>query len=645
MSDSLTKKEIRILILEDNPSDAELVLLELRKGNLAFTSKQVDTKETFLKELSEFTPDLVLSDYSLPSFDGLSALKIVKESYTELPFIFVTGSLGEERAIETLKSGATDYVLKDRLSRLTPSVLRALQEAEERKHLKRAEEQILQQADLLNIATDAIIVVDIEHKVLFWNKGAERIYGWKTEETEGKNISELRLTSAPSELEEALKIVKDRGEWKGELHQLTCDGKEIIVENRCTLVRDYQGNPKSIFIVGTDITEKKRIEAQFLRAQRMESIGTLAGGVAHDLNNVLQPIMMALELLRSKFTDEQSQDWINTIQVTAERGANLVKQILSFARGMEGEHTIVQVRHLISEVQKIIKDTLPKSIEIYTDTPKNLWTITGDPTQLHQVLINLCVNARDAMPYGGRLSISAENLFLDENYVRMNIDAQVGPYIAITVSDTGTGIPPEILDRIFEPFFTTKEYGKGTGLGLSTVFGIVKAHGGFINVYSEVGKGTRFKVYLPAFETGETKELGDKRTEGLRLGHGELILVVDDEAGILEITKATLEKYGYRVITASDGAEGLALYVQNRLEVRVVIVDMVMPIMDGPATIRALQKIDSEVNIIAVSGLKESGESAEAAGIDVDAFLTKPYTAEMLLNTLHQVLNGKKSTN
>ncbi|HWP93224.1 MAG TPA: response regulator [Thermodesulfobacteriota bacterium] len=639
------KKELRILILEDNPSDAELVLRELRKGNLAFTSKQVDTKETFLKELSEFTPDLILSDYSLPSFDGLSALKIVKESYTELPFIFVTGSLGEERAIETLKSGATDYVLKDRLSRLTPSVLRALQEAEERKHLKRAEEQILQQADLLNIATDAIIVLDIEHQVLFWNKGAERIYGWKTEETEGKNISELRLTSAPTELEEALKTVKDRGEWKGELHQITRDGKEVIVENRCTLVLDSQGNPKSIFIVGTDITEKKRIEAQFLRAQRMESIGTLAGGVAHDLNNVLQPIMMALELLRSKFTDEQSQDWINTIHITAERGANLVKQILSFARGMEGEHTIVQVRHLISEVQKIIKDTFPKSIEIYTDIPKNLWTITGDPTQLHQVLINLCVNARDAMPYGGRLNISAENLFLDENYVRMNIDAQVGPYIAITVSDTGTGIPPEILDRVFEPFFTTKEYGKGTGLGLSTVFGIVKAHGGFINVYSEVGKGTRFKVYLPAFETGETKELGDKRTEELRLGHGELILVVDDEAGIREITKATLEKHGYRVITASDGAEALALYVQNRLEVRVVIVDMVMPIMDGPATIKALQKIDSDVNIIAVSGLKESGESAEAAGIDVDAFLTKPYTAETLLNTLHRVLNGKKSTN
>jgi two-component system cell cycle sensor histidine kinase/response regulator CckA len=503
-------------------------------------------------------------------------------------------------------------------------------------------EKIREQAELLNKAQDAIIVRDLEGHILFCNERTLRLYGMdgvvdEPGDLNGKKINDLLYEQDSSQFEEAKRITLEKGEWNGELFQTTKDGKEVIVESRCSLIRDNKGKPKSILTINTEITAKKKLEAQFVRAQRMESIGTLAGGIAHDLNNVLQPITMALQLLRKRFTDEKSQSWLDTLETSAQRGANLVKQVLSFARGLEGQYIILQIRHIIVEIEKILGETFPKSIEIHTDIPKDLWTVYGDPTQLHQVLMNLCLNARDAITGSGRLSISAEDIFIDENYARMNIDAKVGPYVVITVSDTGAGIPPRIMDRIFEPFFTTKEPSKGTGLGLSTAFGIVRSHGGFINVYSEVGRGTRFRVYLPAIETPEVKKAEEKRGE-LPRGNGELILVVDDEASIREVTRAILETLGYRVITANDGAEAVALYAQHREELGVVLMDMVMPIMDGPVAIRTLYKIDPQVKVIAVSGITEN-DKLEVTGVDVCAFLAKPYTGETLLKTLHEVLD------
>jgi signal transduction histidine kinase/CheY-like chemotaxis protein len=431
----------------------------------------------------------------------------------------------------------------------------------------------------------------------------------------------------------------EKGEWMGELHQVTKEGKDIDVESRWTLVRDNRGKPKSILIINTDITEKKKLEAQFLRAQRLESVGTLASGIAHDINNVLTPIMLSLELLQERLTDEESQRLLNTIKRSTHRGANLMKQVMSFSKGVEGERIALQVTGIISEIEKIAKETFLRSIEIRTDIPKDLRTISGDATQLHQVVMNLCVNARDAMQEGGILSISAENLLIDEDYAHINTEAKTGPYIVITVSDTGTGIPPEIIDRIFEPFFTTKEHGKGTGLGLSTSLGIVKSHGGFITVYSEVGKGTAFKVYLPAITTPETLKVQEHQHE-LPAGHGESILVVDDEDRIREITKKTLETNGYKIIIANDGKEAIALYMQHRELIKAVLMDMMMPVMDGQASIRAIRKINPEVKIITVSGLSEKDRLASVADY-TNAFLPKPYTAEKLLKTIHEVLSAK----
>ncbi|HEX3187035.1 MAG TPA: PAS domain S-box protein [Pyrinomonadaceae bacterium] len=502
---------------------------------------------------------------------------------------------------------------------------------------KRAEEQIREQAALLDQAQDAIMVRDLDHKILFWNKGAEHIYGWTAAEAIGKDARDLIFKHSSEQFEIARKSVIEKGEWMGEMHQTQRDGTALVIESRWTLVRDEKGVPKSILVINTDITAKKGMEAQFLRAQRMESIGTLAGGIAHDLNNVLSPILMAIDMLKLKATDESSRKWLDVLRTNAQRGGDMVRQVLSFARGVEGERVAMQPKHMIKEIIKILRETLPKSIEISFQIPNDLWIVSADATQIHQVLMNLCVNARDAMPDGGSIAIAAENIFLDENYARMHIEAKAGRFVMISVSDTGPGMSAEIQSRIFEPFFTTKEMTKGTGLGLSTALTIVKSHGGFINVYSELHKGSQFAVYLPALDKSGGAD-ADAMQVDLPLGNGELILVVDDEESIREITRGTLETFGYKVLTANDGTEALALYADKKNEIAVVLTDMVMPFMDGPATIRALQRMNPDVRIIAASGLGAGQRGSEGALEGVAVFLNKPYTAEKLLKTLAEVL-------
>ena len=401
----------------------------------------------------------------------------------------------------------------------------------------------------------------------------------------------------------------------------------------------YDDNPEDGVCFVVDLTERKKLEQQFLRSQRMESIGTLAGGVAHDLNNILAPIMMSIHLLKDFADGPEAKDILETIEVSAKRGADIVRQVLSFARGLEGERVEVEPRHLLKDLEAIIKETFPRDIRLQFSIPNNAWKILGDPTQMHQILLNLCINARDAMPGGGGLTISVENCTLDEHYAAMNSQARAGRHIMISVADTGTGMPPELLDKIFEPFFTTKERGQGTGLGLSTVFAIVKSHGGFINVYSEIGKGTNFKIYLPALETSADEQRKPSQQGSMPRGKGETVLVIDDENSILTITSKTLQSFGYKVLTATDGADGMAVYLEHKAEIDVVLTDMMMPIMDGPATIHALTRIDPNLKIIAASGLNTHGEITKVTGMGIRHFLTKPYTATTLLKTLRAILD------
>jgi len=503
---------------------------------------------------------------------------------------------------------------------------------------KKAEEKIVEQAAVLDKAREAILIRDPDGKILYWNKGAERIYGWTREEAVGRGCGEL-LYVEPREFEEVNRVAQAVGEWNGQVHQLAKDRRAITVDLGCTLIRDDDGRPKSVLAIGTDVTERTKVEVQLMRAQRMESIGTLASGIAHDLNNILAPILLSIAMLKTESDTPETTEILRTIESSAKRGADIVRQVLSFARGLEGVRVEVQPRKLLKELEAIIKDTFPKDIRLQFSIADGIWTLLADPTQIHQILLNLCVNARDAMPNGGSLIVSIKNCVLDEQYASVNIGVKAGRYVNLSIADTGTGIPPGIREKIFEPFFTTKDLSKGTGLGLSTVLAIVKSHGGIINVYSEVGQGSTFNVYLPAsaLQTGADESAAAEAV--LPRGNGETVLVVDDEPSILSVTTRTLEKFGYQTLTATDGADALAIYAQHRNKIALVLADMMMPILNGTAMTIALTRINPRIKIIVASGLSKGDGPLKMLGSSVKGSLVKPFTAESLLRTIRAVLD------
>ncbi len=499
---------------------------------------------------------------------------------------------------------------------------------------QRANQRLAEQASLLDKAQDAIIVTDLDRRITYWNRSAERLYGWTSDETIGRIIGDLfAVGTDPADAAVAFETVLRTGEWTGELRPHDRRGQPVIVESRFTLVRDRDGRPQSVLSINTDVTDRRQLEQQFYRAQRLESIGTLAGGIAHDLNNVLTPIMMAIELLKDRVTAPADREVLMMLGASAGRGAEMVKQVLSYARGLEGRRVPIAPADLVAEVAGIARDILPKTIAIQTEVAAQLPSILGDPTQYHQVLLNLCVNARDAMPEGGELTITAAVALID---AAPGGDLPAGTYVRIEVADTGTGIPREIADRIFDPFFTTKEPGKGTGLGLSTSLTIVKSHGGQIRVSSTPGR-TCFAVYLPVMAgTGDSRAMGAPAPHVS--GDGQTVLVVDDEAAIRMVAQRTLESAGFRVLTASDGAEAVATFGANHRAIAAVLLDMTMPVLAGVPTIQAMARINGSVPIIAVSGISANEPVALAASPQVRMFMPKPFTTETLLKALAHAL-------
>jgi PAS domain S-box-containing protein len=485
--------------------------------------------------------------------------------------------------------------------------------------------------------------------VMFWNRQGEitsandaflRMVGYDRAELEAGSLNWAAMTP-PEYLaadERARRELTARGACTAyEKEYLRKDGSRVPILLGAAGFEDAH-EEGVCFVV--DLTDRKKLEQQFLRAQRMESIGTLAGGIAHDLNNVLAPILMSLELLKDLAKNDESLDLIGILRTSAQRGADLIKQVLSFARGVEGQRVELDVRIVMKDLVKVMRETLPKTIEVRFVPPVSLWQVIGDFTQLHQVFMNLCVNARDAMPEGGVLNVGMRNLVLDETYSAMNLDARAGSYVVVQIADTGTGIPPEVREKIFEPFFTTKGIGKGTGLGLSTVLAIVKSHGGFIHVYSEPARGTKFDVYLPAAVSAQPTVQKEEAETSLPRGNGELILVVDDEAAVRLIVQRTLEQFGYRVLLANHGAEGVAHYARQQQQIAAVLTDIAMPIMDGASLIAALQEMNPAVRIIACSGLGTDRDLFKAEGPQRNRFIPKPYTAAALLEALRDLLHS-----
>ncbi len=807
-------KLLRVLLVEDVEDDALLVLRALRAGGFQPEHKRVETPEAMTLALADGPWDIVICDYAMPKFSGVGALALLRKSGLDIPFIVVSGTIGEETAVAMMKAGAHDYMMKGNLARLCPAVERALLEAEQRRQRRQAEEYLAEAhrrtavlaqlsrklAEAFTPKAAALSILQAADEMLHWDSSWLRVWNeeqkqWKdlaafdlmdggrcelvtdpssmlkpspivrramkeaqlllrdseTDETHvltvlgsGRRslslmfaplrladrlvgmisiqsyqrhaydhaslellqtladhcagaLARIQATSELSESQERFRLIwensvdgmrltdgagnvlmvneaycrlvgKSRAQIEGKLMSEIYaeeDREHILARHReCFISRTVPAhldrqlklwNGREIWLevsncffetadskplllgLFRDVTERKEVERQIQRTQRLESIGTLAGGVAHDLNNALAPILMASELLRLEFPDKGGR-FLDLIQAGANRGAEMVKQLLTFARGTDGERLLLQPQHLLKEMVKLMKGSFPKNIQIQTNFTKNLRTILGDATQLDQVLLNLCVNARDAMPDGGTLTLKAENVEIDAVYAASFPEAKPGHYVMVRVEDTGTGIPPEILERIFEPFFSTKGPEKGTGLGLSTVIGIVKGHGGFIRVYSTLGKGSTFAVYLPAADSGAGDTALLAKTNTAYRGNGETLLVVDDEPAVREVTRAALTALNFKVLTAASGTEALVQLMEKRTELRAVISDLHLPGMDGLTFVRMLKGMLPQAGIIAMSGRFEEREKSEFKALGVSTLLDKPFTKEKLVESLKTVL-------
>ncbi|HVY69413.1 MAG TPA: response regulator [Verrucomicrobiae bacterium] len=635
----------RLLHLEDNACDAALAreLLE-RDGPRCEITVAVNRRQ-FELALNEEGWDLVISDFNLADFDGKSAIELVTKAHPDVPVIIVSGAISPAEAVECLKAGATDYVLKDRLERLPSAVHRALDAADQRRESRRAHERLRESEERFRLMIEsvndyAIIMLSPKGDIISWNGGAARIFGYQAGEIVGRHFScfyseEDRGVGKP---ERELADAAAQGRFEEEGWRIRKDGSKYLAHVILSAVRTGSGELRGFAKVTCDITERKRTEAQMFRAQRLESIGTLASGVAHDLNNALAPILMSVEMLR--LHPPEPARMLDIIESSAKRGADMVRQLLTFARGVEGERILIQPRRIIREMEAIIKGTFPKNIQLKSEIAGGLSMILGDATQLHQVLLNLCVNARDAMPGGGTLTLVAENREIDQTYARVSQDAKPGKYVVWRVKDTGTGISAEVQERIFEPFFSTKSPDKGTGLGLSTVAGIVKSHGGFVRLHSEPGQGAVFSVFLPASDSSAHDPTPLAKSGTQFRGNGETILVVDDEPHVREVVRKALALLNFKVVTAVDGTDALVKVADKRQELHLVITDCHMPNMDGVNFVRVLKHMAPAAKTVVTSGRFGEQEVAEFKSIGVSALLEKPFGQDSLIDVLKSVFTS-----
>jgi PAS domain S-box-containing protein len=762
------KQTLRLLHIEDSAGDAALIDRLLEKEGFTLRTTRVDTLTDLRMALEREPWDLLISDYRMPGFDAPAALAALKEIDRDIPFIVVSGQIGEGAAVSLMRSGAQDYVMKDDLARLVPAIRRELIEADNRRRRREAEAKEQQTHSLLaaamNSTADGLLVVDREGKVKWWNarflelwrippemaqtrddetllaqvltqlkkpdefiskvrelyaqpdrtgfdllelkdgRTYERISMpqmldgsiigrvWTFHDITNRRLADIALLESEQRYERVVANIQDAlvledlgghilfandrflklfGFQRSELAQvrltdyvtkefgaalvdyfarlhrdetvpdtfeyeaLRRDGQKVWLELHVAKVHE-NGQLMGTQSLIRDITLRKLSEKEQYRSQRLQSIGTLAGGIAHDLNNAISPIMMSLEILKSDHSEEM--ETLGYIETGVRRAADMVRQLLTFAKGAEGQRVSVQMNHLVNELVGIMKSTFPKSITLDVRCDRRIPAVLGDATQMHQVLLNLCVNARDAMPEGGKLQVETQFKIVDDFVSRLVPDAKPGNYVLLRVSDTGTGIPPEILDRIFDPFFTTKSPDKGTGLGLSTVLGIVRGHCGFVRVHSEPGKGSLFEIFLPA-EAGVT-DLAEM-TEGLGerfRAHGETILLVDDELSVRKIAESLLLRLNFKPVIAVDGIDAIAKVAAHCGELRAVITDIHMPHMDGLKFIRSLRQMMPSVPVIVASGYLDDQALADLKQIGVAGRLDKPFTESQLVDMLKPLM-------
>ena len=640
---------LHLLILEDNPDDAELSVKELEREGFDVKWTRVDTEEAFREALSE-KPDLILVDYSLPSFNGLAALEICRQLDLEIPLIIVSGTIGEEVAVECMKSGATDYVLKDKLSRLGPVVKRALEETKICRKSRQAEDALRVSEEkyrtLYNSSRDAIMILAPDKVFLSGNPACVKMFGCRNED-EFISLSPAALSpeyqpdgaSSVEKFQKMILIAMKQGshffEWKHE----RVNGEEFY--STVLLARMKLYGQKILQATVRDITEYKKLEAQLRQSQKMEAVGTLAGGVAHDFNNLLTVIIGNAELaLMNVIKDESLRKGIEEIKKAGDKATSLTRQLLAFSRKQIIMPEVIDLNKGMNETKKMLQRTIGEDIEFLTILEPELWKVHADSGQIDQIIMNMVVNARDAMPQGGKLTIETANVDLNENYFcEYGIKETPGHYVMLAVSDTGSGMDKETMGHIFDPFFTTKEVGKGTGLGLSTVYGIVKQNNGFVWVYSEPGQGSTFKIYLPKVE--ENADLEEKqRPSGVESGGSETVLIVEDDSCLRKLAQGILRRYGYRVLVAENGEDALRINEEYDDQIHLLLTDVVMPRMGGKELAERLQPLYPGMKVIYMSGYTDNAIVRHGVLAPELNFLEKPFTPEGIGRKVRKALDG-----
>jgi len=763
-------QRLRVLLVEDDPNDAELLLRELRRAGFDPVWRRVDTEQAYADSLGPDI-DIILSDYSMPQFDGPRALKLLQQRELEIPFIIVSGTIGEAVAVECMRAGANDYLMKSNLARLGPTIVRELQEAENRRARRRAEAALRESEDrhrdLIEHGRDLICTHDLTGRILSVNRTAAELLGYDQETLLSKNVQEILFSGFQNEFDSYIAALQNTGSAQGTMAIQTRTGEQrvwdysntlrtegvavpivrgmahdvteqsqaenALRENQARLagivnsamdaiisadseqrivlfnaaaerilgcpateaigqsidrfiperfrerhqqhIRDFgetgvtlrsmrsfaeltalradseefpieasisqiEVEGKKLFtVILRDITERKQLEEQFRQSQKMEAIGRLAGGVAHDFNNMLTAIIGYSQLVKAQLDEESPlRHDIEEIEKAGQRAAGLTAQLLAFSRKQVLQPKVLDLNEVISVVDKMLRRLIGEDIDLVTITRPGMGHVKADPGQIEQILLNLAVNSRDAMPRGGKLTIETRNMDLDEGYASSHADVVPGQYVMLAVSDTGHGLDAETQSHIFEPFFTTKEQGKGTGLGLSTVFGIVKQSGGHIWLYSEPGHGATFKIYFPRIdEPADATAAPTKSVESLY--GSENILVVEDDEAVRNVARLALEKYGYTVLEAERGAQALEAFGPLATAIDLVMTDVIMAGMSGPELVVRLQELHPDVKVLYVSGYTEEATIHHGVLTEGIAFLQKPFTPDGLARKIRQLLS------